>query len=308
MNPSQATPGLNLSGHEYPVYSHSQLFVQFTEEGHGQKRFISPESQMVFQYTVDKRLRHNSLEYVLDLNSQPTQQTFIRKVTLEDVMRCIDNLVLNTVKKEDLKNLATKQDLTALEGSVKAQATELHQLKTAFSRQQGEINSLRETIDSNCAAILNASERSADRGEVSHLMYTVNGGPLSKNTRSQVSKSFNLVIEGIPDCPTDEIYSFVLQLAEALEVILYKRDISNISRIVHRQTIGGRTNPGPVVVTFVHAHLRDMILRNKVNLNGMDKYKSIYVNPDEPMDIRRRKAKFRRIAYLARLNGQTVSY
>ena len=155
------------------------------------------------------------------------------------------------------------------------------------------------------------TERSADREEVGHRMYTNrNGGPQSQIARSQLSKRYNLVIEGIPDVPIEEVYAFVIRLADSLNVILYKRDISNVTRIARRPVAAGgkRSNPGPVVVTFVHAHLRDAILRNKVDLKGILRYKSVYVNPDEPLDIRRQRARFRRIAYLARLDGQTVSY
>ena len=91
-------------------------------------------------------------------------------------MRGIDNLATNTVKQDDLKNIATKQDLAYLEGNVKAQALELHQLKTAFNRQQGEINALRETVNGNCAAILTSCDRSADRGqELGPRMLSNNG-------------------------------------------------------------------------------------------------------------------------------------
>ena len=311
MNPTQGTTGYGVSGYDFPPYSHTQPFVQpIPEDPHGQKRFISPESQVLTQQNIDKRLRHNSLEYVLDLNSPSTQPTFIRRVTLEDVMRGIDSLTANSARKEDLKDLATKQDLITLEGSVKAQATELHQLRTAFNKQQGELNSLRATVDGNCAAILNATERSADRGEEGgHRMYTNNGGPHVQTELTKSTKRYNLVIEGVPDVPMDEVYAFVIQLADALNVILYKRDISNITRISRRSTAAGdRPKPGPVVVTFVHAHLRDAILRNKVDLNVIQRYKSVYVNPDEPLDVRRQKARFRRIAYLARQDGHVVSY
>ena len=311
MNPSQPTQGLNLSGYDYLPYSHTQPFIQqMTEDSHGQKRFISPEAQLMSQYSADKRIRHNSLEYVFDLNSQSVQPSFIRKVTLDDIMRGIDNLTTNTVKKEDLKDLATKNDLLTLEGSVKAQAAELHQLKSAFCKQQGEINSLRDSIDSNYAAMLAASDRSADREDVGHRMYNNNnGGAQSQPPRTQGSKRFNLVVEGIPDTDIDGIYAFVIELADSLEVILYKRDISNITRINRRpDSSGDRSKPGPCVVTFVHAHLRDAILRKKVALKKMEKYKMVYVNPDDTLDVRRQKARFRRIAYLARHDGHIVTY
>ena len=311
MNPSQPPPGLNMASCEFPPYSHTQPFLhQIVEEPQGQKRLISPESQHLSQYQVDKRLRHNSLEYVLDLHPQQTQTTLIRKITLEDIMNGIDSLAANTVKREDLKDLATKTDLINLESNVKAQSLELHQLRTAFNRQQGEINALKGTVDSNCAAILSANERSAVREEnLGHRMFMYNGGRGTQSAPQPNSKRFNLVIEGIPDLPIDEIYSFVIALAGDLKITLYKRDISNISRIQRRPTPDvEHPKPGPVVVNFVHAHLRDRILRKKIDLKDMAKYQEIYVNPDEPLEVRRQKARFRRIAYLARQDGLSVSY
>ena len=306
MDPSQPSQGLNMAAYEYQPYTHTQPFLhQINEDLQGQKRHVSPESQFL-QYPGDKRLRHNSMEYMLDMNSPMSQPTFIRKVTLEDVMRGIDNLAVNTVKRDDLKDIATKQDLANLEGNVKAQALELHQLKSAVNRQQNEINSLRETVDGNCAAILSSSvDRSADRGhDVGHRMLSVNGAyqPLPENT--QTSKRYNMVIEGVPDLPIPEIYAFVIKLADTLDVTIYKRDIANISRIARRSS----TAPGPVLVVFVQAHLRDSILRKKTDLKAIERYSKVYVNPDEPLEIRKQKAKFRRIAYLARLDGEVVSY
>ena len=298
-----------MAASDFPPYSHSQPFIhQLGEDRHGEKRLISPESQGLPPYQIDKRIRHNSLEYLLDLSTQQSQPTYIRRVTLEDVMRGIENLSANTVKREDLKEIATKQDLMTLEGNVKAQATELHQLRLAYNKQQGELNLLRETVDSNCAAIMASAERTADR-DLGHRMLTSNGGQHAENPNVQTSKRFNLVIEGVPDVPLMEIYAFVIELAGNVKVTLYKRDISNITRIPRRQAPSGpQSNPGPVVVTFVHAHLRDAILRKKVDLKDLEKYSTVYVNPDEPLDIRRQKARFRRIAFLARRDGHQVSY
>ena len=311
MNLSQPSPGQNMASYDFPPYTHTQPFLpQIGEENLAQKRCISPESQVVQHYPLDKRLRHNSLEYLLDMNPQQSQPTFIRKVCLEDLMRGIDNITANTLKKEDISELATKQDLLNLEGNVKAQAMELHQLKLAFNKQQGEINALRETVDGNCAAIL-ASDRSADRPpNVGHRMFISADRP-TQNTSTPMSKRFNLVIEGVPDIPLPEIYSYVIELADKLKVTIFKRDISNITRISRRvPSVAGakRQNPGPVVVVFVHTHLRDAILRNKIDLKDMEKYRKVYVNPDDSFEVRRQKSHFRRIAYLARMDGQTVSY
>ena len=106
-------------------------------------------------------------------------------------MRGIDSLAMNTVKREDLKELATKTDLMNLESSVKAQSLELHQLKTAYNQQQVEINALKGTVDSNCAAIMTAAERSADRDtDLGHRMFIPNGGRETQASTRQMSKRF----------------------------------------------------------------------------------------------------------------------
>ena len=178
-------------------------------------------------------------------------------------MRGIDSLNMNMVKREDMKNIATKQDLLALEGNVKAQALKHSQLRTEFNKQQAEINGLKQTIDSNCAAILAAADRTADQPRnLGHRMFTNNGGDRATNPTPQASKRYNLVVEGIPDITIPEIYAYIIQLADVLKVTLYKRDISNVTRILRRPG-SPITTPGPVVIVFVHAHLRDAILRKQ---------------------------------------------
>ena len=127
MDPSQATPGNNISAYGIPPYSHSQPFL--CEDAQGQKRLISPDLQLG-QYHQDKRLRHNSLDYMLDFNSQPIQSTFIRKIRLENPMKGIDSLTMTAVRRDNIRDLATKQDLANLESSVKAQSMELRGMVT----------------------------------------------------------------------------------------------------------------------------------------------------------------------------------
>ena len=66
--------------------------------------------------------------------------------------------------------------------------------------------------------------------------------------------------------------------------------------------------PPPLLVSFAQSHVRDSYLRNKYKLKGNPKYDRVWINADETMEVRRLKSKFRRIAYLARNDGETVYF
>ena len=153
-----------------------------------------------------------------------------------------------------------------------------HYLRTAFNKQQGEINSLRETVDSNCAAITSSTDRSAGRDtDIGHRMFSSSDGRQMQNVSSSVSKRCNLVVEGIPDLPIPEIYAYFITLADCLGAIVYKSDIMSIP---HKASpVAGKPRPGPIVITFTQPRLRDMILRKKTDLKGIDKYSFIFMNP-----------------------------
>ena len=98
----------------------------------------------------------------------------------------------------------------------------------------------------------------------------------------------------------------MLNLCQAIGVIVFSTDIVEILRL-------GRYNETavqqpPVRVTFELICMRDNLLKKKSTLVSKAKFASIYINPDEPLDVRRMKGMFRQIAYLARRDGLDVTF
>ena len=63
----------------------------------------------------------------------------------------------------------------------------------------------------------------------------------------------------------------------------------------------------PVRVTFQQIYMRDKIMRKKKPLSSIPKFATIFINPDEPPEIRRNKG-FRRVAAKVRLDVKDVLY
>ena len=96
----------------------------------------------------------------------------------------------------------------------------------------------------------------------------------------------------------------LIHLATEIGAILFKTDIESILRIGRRDTTN--KSPGPVLVCFYRITIRDNILKKKLNLRKVDGMSDVYVNPDEPVEIRRAKAILRKTAGNARRNGEEV--
>ena len=100
--------------------------------------------------------------------------------------------------------------------------------------------------------------------------------------------------------------AYILQICTDLEIITFPSDIGNIIPMKRRDPTSNR--PPPLLVSFVQQHVRVALLRKKHTLTNIKKYKEVYINPDEPIDIRRNKATFRRVAYKARFDGKSVFF
>ena len=64
--------------------------------------------------------------------------------------------------------------------------------------------------------------------------------------------------------------------------------------------------PGPVLVKLNRVSIRDTIMTKKANLRFTEDRKNIFINPDEPVEVRRIKAIFRRVVANARNDGVQV--
>ena len=99
----------------------------------------------------------------------------------------------------------------------------------------------------------------------------------------------NFVFEGIPTMDDCEIVGYVVQLCAALEIIAYPADIEDVVPMRRRDD---SDRPPPILISFAQLHIRSALLRRKYKLANMSKYMKIFINPDEPVEVRRAKAVF----------------
>ena len=59
---------------------------------------------------------------------------------------------------------------------------------------------------------------------------------------------------------------------------------------------------------FAHPHIHDNLLKRKGGLLQSMRFGQVWINPDEPIEIRKLKSRFRQIAYKARQDGQEVYF
>ena len=257
------------------------------------KRLLSPESNnLLVPDKLDKRQRHDSI--------------FIE----EDTTKKIDIMASNVIPERDLKSwmelisglleqTATKQDLDNINNRIDAQGVEIKQLREEVSEYKKDFDNLRVTIDQNEAKRLNSEYETTDRNRTPRFVnnnMAATSAPRLNNARN------NLVIEGLKGESEEEMTINIIEMASEIGAIIYMTDIANIFRMKRRDE-ENRT-PGPVLVTFNRVSIRDNILKKKVNLRHVQGMANVYVNPDEPMEIRRAKAILRKVAITARQHGE----
>ena len=114
----------------------------------------------------------------------------------------------------------------------------------------------------------------------------------------------NIIIEGVPN-DNDDI-PYVIELAAEIGLILYLRDIVMTDRLKRRNENDNR--PAPLLVGFANARVHDDFLKKKRILKGSERYDSIWINPDESLEVRKLKSIFRKIAYRVRQDGQQAYF
>ena len=103
---------------------------------------------------------------------------------------------------------------------------------------------------------------------------------------------------------TEDVYEYVIQLATSLHIKADKRDISAAKRLGRNKRQDNR--PRPILVCFLYVSLRDELMKRKARLKHCPGYEKVWVNADEPKEIRRNKGKLRKVAYMARKVNATV--
>ena len=97
-----------------------------------------------------------------------------------------------------------------------------------------------------------------------------------------------------------------IDMFQAMGAIIFTSDIEDIVRL--GVTDSKTDRPAPVKVTFVQFHIRDKVMKRKAGLATKDKYATIYINAEEPADVRRINVFFRRITYKASIQGKEVPF
>ena len=88
----------------------------------------------------------------------------------------------------------------------------------------------------------------------------------------------NVVIEG------DSIDQMIVLLRK-VNINLERRDFSIVKRLPRRVA----TDLRPILVCITHPHTRESVLSRKADFNRIESCKKIYLNPDEPLEVRRLK-------------------
>ena len=252
----------------------------------------SPSSAAKF----DKRQRRSS--GVFDEN--PPQIALAIMDTEPSDLSDIMALLHVTAKIDDLEKLAKQDELLRLQATVSSQAHEIQQLRDTMTSQAKRLQNLENTLGRNAAVSISASRTQPDAAVTRTNKH---GGPHEVNIRSD-DRRRNLVFEGLPLGTDVELEPYILQLCTELGIIAYPSDIDTITPMKRRDPTSRR--PPQVLVSFEQLHVRSALLRLKSKLANIPKYATVFINPDEPIEVRRNKATFRKIAFKARQDGKTV--
>ena len=266
---------------------------------------ISP-SQLNQNGFMDKRIRNQSPTTVFDLDSRTIQTQRPDDSAILQAINSLRTEVSTNVKADDLRNLATKEDIHQINLKLEGYAKEVTDLKMSFEKHKADLRDISELSNKNAASIMDLGQRISGPEEGGALSQRgqYGGVPSRPIQNNQMQKRMNLVLEGIS--MDKDPYGYLLELGEDLGFVVYKRDITNVTRLRRRDSSDPK--PPPLLVSFNQSHVRDSYLRNKYKLKGNPKYDQIWINADETMEVRRLKSRFRRIAYLARRNGETVYF
>ena len=283
----------------------------------GKKRVYSPNTVVspTSAPNQEKKTRKNSIE-IDEINPSPVEmepdpetmpQQDLTMADLKSWMNKISNQLSETVKLENIKDLASKADLDTINDRITAQGTEINQIRDELNKCQQDITQLRTQFDLTTAQELDRKQGSAERGlgQVQGRDST-NMADNNNNSTRRTSTRRNLIFQGLKGNSEEEIVAAIISVALAIGVIMYSSDIESVLRLRNRDDT--KTTPGPVLITLKRTLQRDMILKKKVHLQIVPNMNHIFINADEPIDVRRNKAILRKMAYNAKQLGDQVYF
>ena len=255
---------------------------------------LSPESVSLpaTSTPIEKRQRHNSKK-ACDINPLNLNKMETEPQDLQSWMAMISS---------QLKLTATKLDIQQMNDAITAQGQEINQIKDELKLHKKDLDDLRNSFDQSQARRLNRMyNTTSTRGQanVNNMAEQNKNRPLNEHSTRK-----NLVVEGLKGESEDEMIASLLSITTSIGAIVYKTDIEEIFRLKRRDSTN--LTPGPVLVRFNRIAIRDNVLKRKINLHGMADMKSVYINADEPVEVRHLKAIFRRVAYNAKQAGEVV--
>ena len=280
----------------------------------GTKRILSPETINTNSQKEDKRRRNDSLEIVkFDLSQanmmDPEQPE--RPLTLLDIKKSMDIILSRlelTALADDIKNLVSKDDLKELDNQIVAQGHEMNQMKEEMKIMKQDLKTLQSNIDGRLASSLAGGERlvGRDLGRDPRTTTFNMAASARNNQRVSPTQRRNLVFEGLVGESEAEIVAKVIDIAAKIKVTVYSNEIEQVFRMNRRDESDKR--PGPVLVTLTRVVLRDTILKKKGDLSDVNGCERIFINADEPLEIRKAKSFLRKAAYHARKQGEVVIF
>ena len=276
----------------------------------GKKRLLSPGNINPETNPDDKRRRNDSVD-IDDFEPSQLEDMAQAELSLSDINKKMDIIMQQltlSVKVDDLKNLANKNDLKIFDDRLLAQSQEIGQLREEMKSLKGDFDVLQSNLDSHIAASFDAGGRSVGhdlrrdpgRRNFNMVSFDVN------NTRAVSTPRRNLVIEGLGGDSDMEITAEFIRLTAAIGVTVYAKEVEQVIRMSRRDE--NNKKPGPVLLTLTRIVLRDTILKKKgglIRVTGGDK---VFINADESPEVRKAKSFLRKAAYHAKRMGENVLF
>ena len=239
-------------------------------------------------------MRNGSIE--LEDDNQERQTS--KEPTMTDLKTAMDAILTR------LNATATKVDVANINDKIAAQNVEIDQLKNKMVMQEDNLKKLQSLFDEGLAASLQRKLGSADP---SARMSTSNMAASERDrVKTGMSTRWNLIIEGLEGVSEDEMCLKLIEVCASINITLYKSEIESITRFTRRDNTTAK--PGPVLVTISRTVLRDSILMKKGGLMQIGAMKSVFINADEPLEVRRAKSVLRKVARVTKQQGIEIEF
>ena len=146
---------------------------------------------------------------------------------------------------EQLKKVATKDDIVQIKSTIIAQLAEIQQIR---GKHRDQLKILEDRASKRASAKFNQSQQRPDADNIHHNKYgRAQGEPDSNDARRQ-----NIVIHGLKVKNEDDLMCAVLDICQAIDVITFTSDIIEIVRLgVYNEATFKPPPPPPQYVLFL---------------------------------------------------------